>query len=322
MFALGESRMGYRKALSLGSNPEMLFTVLFYMVLDAFALTMLVFFRQRFGERFLTPVHYIAGIVLAGSLAFGAAMADTGAGAARIVQHATSGQANQPAHGQRAAGMEDEDTPQASATAAPEKTLRERLADSVGASAIAGYFLAAFAAVGALRMLGIVLRRWRDAPPVHSMSMGEPYLHAVLRLPYWLAVIVAEPLLVCLFGALLAALVAPVTGLYFNVLAVFLHLSAMHQWRLHRDALLDDQDQRIEAEAYSGQAKHLARHGKPARKPGGHFFPMVLPRKQTDQLAMLRRFAAQYRDEPAPLQTTPPPTPDAVAEEEPEQKAG
>ena len=49
MFTLGESRMGYRKALSLGSNPEMLFVLLFYMVMDAFALTMLVFFRQRFG---------------------------------------------------------------------------------------------------------------------------------------------------------------------------------------------------------------------------------------------------------------------------------
>jgi hypothetical protein len=235
--------------------------------IDAAALTVLVFTRRSFGERFFTPAKYVLGLII---LSFVVGMRD-------LAHDLAMGLAGLPFF-----------------IPVPRmQIVQPGLIDA------ARLFRLAYMLAGAIHLALGWLRSWRGTVPVYSKSTGEPLLTFNGRIGYWLTTTLLEPIAILIGGSALTTLDPSLSMTYFVVLAIFLAISAQHQRRLARDEMLDQQDARILAGFYAAQAKNVANGGRPTPKLGGVFLPLVLPSTPGAQVNMLRQWASRYRDEAA-----------------------
>jgi hypothetical protein len=152
-------------------------------------------------------------------------------------------------------------------------------------------------------------RAGKGARPVYSKSMGESRLTFNGRVNHWVATILLEPLAVISLGYVLVLCDPSLPVSYFIVLAVFIQLSAIHQYRLYRDDLLDTRDAQLLAGFYAEQANHIAAGQKPLARLAGVFLPLMLPRKPEAQVDVLRRWAKEHAQAAANDEEAPPPVP-------------
>jgi len=290
---IGSSTISYRRAIALGTDPGAAVLQLIFALVDAFALTMLVWFRRRFGERFYTSIHYVLGLLILG-----------GALAAANINDAATHRAAGTVLGQF---LNPHQRPDAVATA--------QTADGV-----VKFLLYGFAILGGVHLAyGIWNGTFRRNPtPILSTSTGDPWLMLLppLRNRYWLTVCVAEPLLLNIIGSIVAGFTTPHVVLYFWAATLLMLVSATHQYKLHRDEMLDEQDNRILAGFYTAQAEHVAAGGVPTPSLAGIFRPLVLPRPRALQVDMLRQWAKQHQERaadaaPAPVVAEAPGAPPA-----------
>lgn len=81
------------------------------------------------------------------------------------------------------------------------------------------------------------------------------------------------------------------------MLAVFLSTSALHQYRLYKDDLLDQQDAQLMAGFFTEQVKRVSTGQKPRSNLLGRFFrPLLLPRQSAMQADVLRQWAKQHQE--------------------------
>ncbi len=288
---LGASTTTYRRSMMFANDPGAVVAHVIFSLIDAMALTALVFLRKQFGERFYTIFKYglavsllsfLMGVRAVGaSLVQGAAFLYGGPLAAMAANAAMSGPPPQRA-----------------------------LFDATH------LFYGAFLIVGGVQLVLVLLRSWRigNGAPVHSKSTGQPLLSFGGRVNHWIATIFLEPLAVVLAGHVLRFFDPNLSESYFMVLAVFLGISAVHQWRLCRDDMLDEQDARILAGFYADQVKHVAAGNKPSMLLGRIFMPFVVPRTPKLQLDVLRNWALRYRE--AANDTKPEPAAASAASEQ------
>jgi hypothetical protein len=284
------------------NDPGAVVAQLIFSLVDAFALTILVFFRKNFGERFLTVFKFGMAV---GILAFLMGLRSLVAVLIGALPLFMGMFGISPFLGMLAAPM-----------------LSHRHAEPQALFDAAKLLYYAFIFVGGGHLVAMWLRSWRigDKVPVLSRSTGEPLLTFNGRLNYWLVVLALEPLCVLLLGQILNACDPRLPYAYFVVLALFIQASAFHQYRLYKSDLLDQQDARLMAGFYTEQAKRVAAGGKPAWKLGGLFMPLMLPRKPAMQVDVLRQWASQYRAEAEPValpssseEASPPPPPQQAA---------
>jgi len=297
---LGASATSYRRSMMFANDPGAVVVQLIFGAVDAFALTVLVFFRKGFGERFYTVFKFGMGVAILSLLMGLRALAQGLAGLLPLVMGMAGGMMGVPpvlgmlAGGSRMMNRAPPPPPHA-------------LFDA------ANLLYWAFILVGGAQLIFVWLRSWRigDAMPVHSKSTGEPLLSFGGRVNHWLAVIFLEPVAILLLGRVLVACDPNMPYAYFVVLALFIQASALHQWRLYRDDMLDEQDARLLAGFYSAQAKHVEAGGKPLAKIAGFFMPLVLPKKPALQLDVLRQWAKRHQD--GATDEPPPPAPPPAA---------
>jgi hypothetical protein len=293
--------------MMFSGDPGAVLAQLFFAVVDAFALTVLVFLRRRFGERFFNLSRFGMGVGILAFLIMLRSLAGALLGALPMFMGMFG---VPPLLGFLAGPM-----------LAPHRYAPPPHALFDAASAL--YW--AFILVGGAQLIAVWLRSWRpgDSVPVHSKSAGEPLLSFGGRINHWLTIIFLEPIAVMLLGFFLHACDETLPFTYFVVLALFLAASATHQYRLYRDDMLDEQDARILAGFYAAQMKHVAAGNKPTMRLGKLFMPFVLPRGQKLQLEVLRNWAARHHaaaNDTEPVTTaearaseqTPPAPPDAA----------
>src|ERR1019366_1717226 len=279
---LGASATTYRRSMMFANDPGAVVAQFMFAAVDAFALTVLVFLRKGFGERFYTVIKFGMGV---GILAFLITLRSF-AGAMLGVLPMFMGMFGVP--------------PLIGMLAGPMLAGRHQVEPHALFDA-ASLLYWAFVLVGFAQLVIVWLRSWNigNWAPVHSKSAGEPLLTFGGRVNHWLAIIFLEPLAVLLLGQILHACDPSVPTGYFGVLAFFIAASATHQYRLYKDDLLDEQDARLLAGFYAATAKRVSAGGKPTSKLGGFFFPLLLPRKPEAQVDMLRQWAKRHHDEAA-----------------------
>src|ERR1019366_2812453 len=294
---LGASATTYRRQMMFSGDPGAVAAQFLFAVVDAFALTVLVFLRKGFGERFYTVFKFGMGLGILAFLIMLRSLAGALLGALPMVMGMFG---VPPLLGMLAGPMLSPPHP------APEP---HALFDA------ASLLYWAFLLVGFGHLVVGWLRSWNIGhwAPVHSKSAGEPLLTFNGRVNHWLAITVLEPLVVILLGQILHACDPSVPFTYFVVLALFIAASALHQYRLYRDDLLDEQDARLLAGFYAGQAKQVAAGGKPTSKLRGFFFPLLLPKKPAAQVDMLRQWAKRHHEAAAGDEPPPPSPPPAAA---------
>jgi hypothetical protein len=284
--------------MMFATDPGAVVVQLLMSGIDAFALTVLVFFRKDFGERFLTLAKYMMGVGILSFLMGVRALAHAAAGMLPMVMGMAGGIGASmlgvpPVLGGLLAGpgmMMGRPQPHVPMGPPPPHALFD-----------AAHFLYwAFIIVGGLQLVLVMLRSWGigNATPVYSRSTGEPLLSFGGRINHWLAVIILEPLAVLMLGQLLKACDPNVPYAYFVVLALFIQASSLHQFHLYRSDMLDEQDARLLASFYTAQAKNVAEGKKPTSKLGGFFMPLLLPKKPALQLEVLRQWAKRHQDSP------------------------
>jgi len=270
---LGASTTTYRRSMMFANDPGAVVTHIIFSAIDAMALTALVFLRKQFGERFYTIFKFGLAVSLltflmglremAAGLMQGAAFLYGGP----LAMMATRGMMSGPAR-------------------------KTALFDATH------LFYDAFLVVGGIQLVLVLLRSWRigTTVPVHSKSCGQPLLSFGGRVNHWIATIFLEPIAVLFAGYVLRLCDGNLPTSYFTVLAIFLAISATHQWRLCRDDMLDEQDARLTAGFYADQVKHVAAGNKPSMLLGRIFLPFVVPRAPKLQLDVLRNWATRYRE--------------------------
>jgi hypothetical protein len=276
------------------NDPGAVAVQVIFSTVDAFALTILVFFRKEFGERFYTPFKYGLGIsiltflmvlrAVAGTLLTGLAMLFGGP----MIGMMASGAMRPP----------------------PGRNPPSALFDA------AQLLYWAYILVGGAQLILVWYRSYRagdGARPVYSRSTGESLLTLNGRVSHWIATIVLEPLAVVFLGYVLMLCDPSLPLSYFIVLAAFIQMSAIHQYRLYRDEMLDAQDARLLAGYYSAQAEHVAAGGKPMSRIAGIFLPLLLPRKPQMQVEVLRRWAKEHAVGSSDEEPPPPAPPSATA---------
>jgi hypothetical protein len=287
---LGASTTSYRKSIMFATDPGAVAVQIILSTVDAFALTMLVFFRKEFGERVLTPFRYALGIsiltfvmavrAVSGTIFSGLGMLFGGP----LMGMMTSSMMRPPPGQQVHTGLFD--------------------------GAVMLYW--AYIIWGGFQLALVFYRSYRagkGARPVYSKSMGESRLTFNGRVNHWVATILLEPLAVISLGYVLVLCDPSLPVSYFIVLAVFIQLSAIHQYRLYRDDLLDTRDAQLLAGFYAEQANHIAAGQKPLARLAGVFLPLMLPRKPEAQVDVLRRWAKEHAQAAANDEEAPPPVP-------------
>jgi hypothetical protein len=293
---LGASATTYRRQMMFSGDPGAVAAQFIFAVVDAFALTVLVFLRKGFGERFYTVFKFGMGLSILAFLIALRSLAGALLGALPMVMGMFG---VPPLIGMLAGPM----------LSPPHHAEPHALFDA------ASLLYWAFLLVGFGQLVIVWLRSWNIGhwAPVHSKSAGEPLLTFGGRVNHWLAIIILEPLAVLLLGQILQACDPSVPFTYFVVLALFIAASATHQYRLYRDDLLDEQDARLLAGFYSETAKRVAAGGKATSKLGGFFFPLLLPKKPEAQVDMLRQWAKRHHEAAAGDEPPPPAPPPASA---------
>jgi len=205
------------------SDPGVVIAQVLFSTIDAFALTILVFFRRGFGERFYTVFKYGLGIgILTFLMALRAIASTLLTGLAMLF--------GGPLMGMMASGMLQ--------SQAAGRAVHHGLFDA------ANLLYWAYIAVGGGQLVAVFIRSYwgGDSVPVHSRSTGEPLLSFGGRVNHFVTTILIEPAAVLMLGYVLTACDPDMPFSYFIVLALFLQASAVHQWRLYRDDMLDARD--------------------------------------------------------------------------------
>jgi hypothetical protein len=282
--------------MMFSGDPGAVVAQFLFAAVDAFALTVLVFLRRGFGERFYTVTKFGMAV---GILAFLITLRSLAGAMLGVLPMFMGMFGVPPLLGMLAGPM----------LAGRHQAEPQALFDG------ASFLYWAFVLVGFAQLVIVWLRSWNigNWAPVHSKSAGEPLLTLGGRVNHWLAIIVLEPLAVLLLGQILHACDPSVPFTYFVVLALFIAASATHQYRLYKDDLLDEQDARLLAGFYAETAKRVSAGEKPASKLGGFFFPLLLPRKPEAQVDMLRQWAKRHHDAASPEEPPPPAPPPSKA---------
>jgi hypothetical protein len=265
--------------MMFANDPGAIVAQFLFGAVDAFALTILVFLRRGFGERFYTVLKFGMGL---GILSFLMALRSFAGALLGVLPMVMTVFGVPPLIGMLAGPL----------LAQPHHHEPRALFDA------AGLLYWGFVIVGGGQLAAVWLRSWRlgEGVHVHSKSTGESLLSFGGRVNHWIATIILEPFVVLLLGQLLHACDPTVPTTYFAVLAFFIGASALHQYRLYRDAYLDELDSRLLAGFYSEQAKRVEAGRKPAFKLGSFFFPLILPRKPAMQVDMLREWARRHQE--------------------------
>jgi len=96
-----------------------------------------------------------------------------------------------------------------------------------------------------------ILLRNRRGEEWHSRHEGDflPFFHYLPKSTYWIIQGVYEPLFIVIVGAIFSYVAGnPLLAGFFNMIAFFMVARNLHQYRMHRENLLDERDAKIEAE--------------------------------------------------------------------------
>jgi hypothetical protein len=279
---------GHRRTLMFASDPGVVIAQFVFSVVDAAALTTLVFFRKDFGERFLTVFKYGLGIAILTFLLALRAIASTLLGGLAMLMGG-------PLIGMMAGGMLQN---QAAVRAA-----HHGLFDA------ANLLYWGFVLVGGYQLATVLYHSYfpGDRVPTHSKSTGTPLLSFGNRVNHALTTIFIEPLAVLFLGELLTLCDPQLPYAYFICVALLLQASAVHQWRLARDEQLDEQDARILSGFYarSTDAKHVMAGGGAVSQLRAFLVSLMLRRKPALPMEQMRLWTASHR---GALPGTPAPT--------------
>jgi hypothetical protein len=272
---LGASSTSYRRSMMFANDPGAVVAQIIFSITDAFALTMLVFLRRGFGERFLTVFKYGLGIAILSFLMTLRALASEIMGVLPFVLGGVS-----PLLGLAAGAMAG-------------GSQRRPVGLFDGASLL--YW--AFVLWGGFQLALVLYRSYwpGNSVPVHSKSMGEPLLSFGRRINHAFTTIVLEPVAVLLLGYVLVACDPSLPFSYFMCLSLFIQASALHQWRLARDERLDEQDARIVAGFYTAQAKRTA-VDRTTPTLGAFFGSLLRLRAPEMQAGALARWSRQHHE--------------------------
>ncbi len=277
---LGASSQPYRRSVFSATDPGAMVAQLFFAIVDAFAQTVLVFTRRRFGERFFTPIRFAMSLGILWTLITLKSMSGWLLG---LLPFLLPMMGMSPLWSLLAGPL----------LARPHGPPVHPLFDA------ANLLYWGFVIAGSGHLIAVFRRSWKigDVEPVFSRSTGEPLLMLGGRVPYFVATIVLEPLAVIVLGELLHACDGTMPTAYFDMLAVFLNASALHQYRLYKDDLLDQQDAQLMAGFMTEQYKRVSAGEKPTSKLLGRFFrPLMLPRQPAMQVDVLRQWAKQHQE--------------------------
>lgn len=295
---LGASSQSYRRAIFSANDPGAVIAQVFFAIIDGMGITVLVFMRRRFGERFFTPLKFVIGVMILATLIALKSMAGMLAGILPMLLPMMFGM--NPMIGLLAGPL----------LARPQAPPIHPLFDA------ANLLYWAFIVVGVGHLVAVFRRSWKigDVQPVFSRSTGEPLLMLSGRVPYFVATILLEPVAILLLGEILRACDPRIPYGYFWMLAVFLSTSALHQFRLFKDDQLDQQDAQLMAGFFTEQVKRVSAGQKPNSNMLGRFFrPLLLPRQPAMQVDVLRQWARQHQEAagldelPAASDNKPPP---------------
>jgi|SRR5579883_1140410 len=280
---LGASSQSYRRAIFSANDPGAVVAQIFFAIIDTMGLTVLVFMRRDFGERFFTPLKYVMGIAILASLIAFNSMAGMLMGFLPLILPAMLGM-----------------NPMIGLLAGPLLASHSHHGPAIHPLFDAASLLYHGFMIAGLIHLAMVFRRsWKigNVQPVFSRSTGEPLLMLGGRVPYFIATIILEPVAVLLAGDILHWCDPRIPYGYFWMLAVFLSTSALHQYRLYKDDLLDQQDAQLMAGFFTEQVKRVSTGQKPTSNLLGRFFrPLLLPRQSGMQVDVLRQWAKQHQE--------------------------
>jgi hypothetical protein len=115
----------------------------------------------------------------------------------------------------------------------------------------------AFLIVGGIQLACVMYRSYfpGNGVPVHSRSTGESLLTFGGRINHHIATIFLEPAAVMALGYTLVKCDPTLPISYFGMLALFIQMSALHQYRLYRDDVLDTRDAQLVAGTYARQLR-------------------------------------------------------------------
>ena len=277
---LGASSQSYRRAIFAANDPGAVVAQLFFIIIDAATFPVLVFMRRGFGERFFTPFKFATGVGILWTLIELKSLSGWLLG---LLPFLLPMMGMSPLWALLVGPL----------LARPHGPEPQPLFDA------ASLLYWAFVVAGLGHLVAVFRRSWKigDVEPVFSRSTGEPLLMFGSRVPYFVATIVLEPLAVLLLGEILNACDPRVPSAYFDMLAVFLNASALHQYRLFKDDLLEQQDAQLMAGFMTEQFKRVSSGQKPTSKLLGRFFrPLMLPRQPAMQVDVLRQWAKQHQE--------------------------